>query len=57
MKNIFKKEKRFCRRCGTQVEVEKIKSLKKQYPYFCPNCDENMFDFEVFKESDVNNYE
>lgn len=35
-----------CGRCGTEVCVETDKYLKKEYPYYCPCCDENMFSFE-----------
>ena len=36
---------RNCRRCNTEVEVEKVKEIG--YPYYCPNCDENMYEFET----------
>ena len=32
-----------CNRCGTQVQKE----LELDYPYYCPECDENMYRFEV----------
>jgi hypothetical protein len=34
----------YCRRCGTQVSLE---TVVMDYPYYCPECDENMFSFEV----------
>lgn len=37
-------KKRVCNRCGTKVKREWI---LKQYPYYCPECDENMFKFET----------
>lgn len=36
-------EERFCNRCGCKIEVEK----ELDYPFYCPNCDENMFKFET----------
>lgn len=38
--------KKVCRQCGTEVESENDKDLRKEYPYFCPECDENMYNFE-----------
>ena len=32
-----------CNRCGNEVERE----VKLDYPYYCPNCDENMYEVEV----------
>lgn len=34
---------RVCFRCDNEVEVEKV----LDYPYYCPNCDENMYEFET----------
>lgn len=34
---------KICKRCGTPVEVE----TELDYPYYCPECDENMYEFEV----------
>lgn len=36
-----------CRRCGCKVVRETDPDLKKQYPFYCPDCDENMDNFEV----------
>ena len=33
-----------CNRCNTKVEIEK----DLDYPYYCPECDENMYDFETY---------
>ena len=38
---------RMCKRCGSFVELEKDEELKKEYPYYCPRCDENMYSFET----------
>ena len=35
---------RYCYRCGTEVRRE---TKIKPYKFYCPNCDENMFGFEV----------
>ena len=34
-----------CRKCGNFVCEEINKEI--DYPYYCPNCDENMYSFEV----------
>ncbi len=36
-------DEHFCLRCGNKVEVEPV----LDYPYYCPECDENMYSFEV----------
>lgn len=38
--------KKICKICGTTVEKEHDEELKKEYPYYCPHCDENLFSFE-----------
>ena len=35
-----------CKRCGAKVEKEMDSELKKEYSYYCPECDENLFAFE-----------
>lgn len=38
---------KFCRKCCHRVYPE----LKlEQYPLFCPNCDENLFEIETFED-------
>ena len=37
---------RYCNRCGSEVKKE---TKVKQYPFYCPMCDENMFYVETFK--------
>lgn len=44
--NGKKSGKAVCRRCGTEVQTEEDKELRKEYPYYCPECDENMYSFE-----------
>lgn len=38
-----RKRNKFCFRCHLPVEKE----TELYYSYFCPNCNENMFSFEV----------
>ena len=38
---------RVCTRCKTPVWEEHDEEITKEYPYYCPNCDENMFTFET----------
>lgn len=39
--------KRVCKHCGCEVNEEVESELRKEYPYYCPECDENMYSFEV----------
>lgn len=39
--------KKICKHCGCEVNEEVEEELKKEYPYYCPYCDENMYSFEV----------
>ena len=48
--------KRFCSRCGTGVQPEKDRGLRKEYPYYCPKCDENMYSFECTESGRENVY-
>lgn len=38
-----------CLRCKGHVEKETDADLVKEYPYYCPYCDENMYRFETFE--------
>ena len=38
---------RICNRCGTEVVFETDEDLKKEYPFYCPTCDENMYYIET----------
>lgn len=42
------RKKRYCLRCNTQVVRENVR-MEGNYPWYCPYCDENMFNFEVYK--------
>ena len=39
--------KRVCKICGTVVENETHEELRKEYPYYCPECDQNKYSFET----------
>ena len=39
-----------CERCGCKVDVEKE---LPQYPFYCPNCYENMYGIECFDTNDL----
>lgn len=40
---------RKCIRCNTYVKRETSKGLRREYPFYCPKCDENMYRFETIK--------
>lgn len=42
---------RFCRKCGSPVFKE-TRPASGHYPFFCINCEENMFEFETFTTED-----
>ena len=42
----------YCRRCDHQVKRETSKDLRKEYSYYCPYCDENMYSFETYKKKE-----
>lgn len=44
-------KRRYCKRCGCRVKKEKERQLKKEYPFYCPCCDENMYRFETDKNN------
>lgn len=39
-------EKIVCKKCGTEVRPEEDEELRNEYPYYCPECDENKYSFE-----------
>jgi NAD-dependent SIR2 family protein deacetylase len=44
-------EKLYCSKCGTEVKKETDKELRKEYPYYCPECDENLYSFETTEKA------
>jgi Zn finger protein HypA/HybF involved in hydrogenase expression len=40
------RKQRKCKKCDSVVVREKV---VREYPYYCPCCDENMFRFETYK--------
>jgi rubrerythrin len=38
----------YCKKCGYVVTKEKDKEI--DYPFYCSNCDENLYSFEVFTD-------
>lgn len=38
---------RKCVRCRSYVKRETVKGLRREYPFYCPTCDENMYRFET----------
>ena len=41
-----------CNKCGSVAEVEQE---IKEYPYYCPECDENLYSFEISTIKEVLN--
>lgn len=42
------RKKKYCKKCNTQVLREKV-HMQDNYPWYCPCCDNNMFNIEVYK--------
>lgn len=38
-----------CNRCKTKVRKETHKDLRKEYDFYCPICDENLYRVETHK--------
>lgn len=38
------------KKCSTVVKKETSKGLRKEYPFYCPKCDENLYRFETYKK-------
>lgn len=38
----------YCCKCDKKVKRERDKELKKEYPFFCKNCYENLYYFETY---------
>lgn len=43
---------RYCFRCHTEVRKE---TQIKQYPFYCPKCDENLFRIETYTKKFLKN--
>lgn len=39
-----------CSRCNSDVVKETDEELKKDYSGYCPECDENLYEFEIIKQ-------
>lgn len=39
-----------CNKCNTIVKKETSKGLRKEYPFYCPKCCENLYRFETNKK-------
>ena len=47
---ILDKSSRRCKKCLNYVYYEKnLVITDNEYPYYCKNCDENMYNFEVLE--------
>lgn len=44
-------KKIYCCKCNNKVKKEKDKFLRKEYKYYCSNCDENLYKFETYKKA------
>lgn len=40
-----------CIKCGHKVKKEIDPELSKEYPYYCPHCDENLYDMETVEDN------
>ena len=45
-------QKARCNKCNKIVKKETIKGLRKEYPFYCPNCDENLYRIETHKKKE-----
>lgn len=43
--NPKKNTHRYCTKCNHKVQYERI----LDYPFYCPRCDENMYNFETYR--------
>ena len=46
-------EKRHCKICSAEVEIETCEDI--DYPYYCPSCDENRYEFETATKEEILN--
>jgi len=38
-----------CNKCNVILKKETHRELRKEYPFYCPCCDENVYRFETHK--------
>ena len=43
-------KKYYCYKCDSLVKKETDPKLRKEYTFFCPECYENMYKFEVYNQ-------
>jgi len=43
--NPKKRTHRYCTKCNHEVQYERV----LDYPFYCPQCDENMYNFETYR--------
>ena len=48
LKLKLKLKKYYCCRCDSIVKKETNLELRKEYTFYCSECDENMYKFEVY---------
>lgn len=53
LKALHVRTGRYCFRCGHEVEWE---DEVPGYPYYCPQCDENMYRFETYTAREAETY-
>lgn len=39
----------YCNKCDSKVIEEMDERLKEEYPYYCENCDENLYLIETWE--------
>lgn len=52
MFDLWKPFARYCGRCGSKVKRE---FRIREYPYYCPSCDENMYGIETLTQRELDN--
>lgn len=54
LSEIYRKSDKVCKHCGGPLYHEKYDNTQYHYPYFCPECDENFFEFEAVLKTSNN---
>jgi hypothetical protein len=47
LSEVYRKSDKVCKYCGGPLYHEHYNNTQDHYPYFCPECDENFFEFEA----------